>query len=212
MNSFRVRAGSPPQYSWRTPGLPGNLGQNSLWWSHKIVPFFGILRYQRVCLPTGYFSSLNHMGFGGWATPLKKMSQLGWWHSQFFWENAKNGNQTTNQIWDFPEEKAMTAWWLIPGIVGFLTHWGFVDDEPPRWLVYTSNPWSKMEKDYGIFRGIELGSWDIMIGFTGKFTLQSGFSYLAVPWQQPLVLGEACRVKARIAHLRRELGGDTSIN
>ena len=52
-----------------------------------------------------------------------------------------------------------------------------------------------------------------MIGrFTGKFTLQSGFSYLAVPWQKPLVLGEACRVKARIAHLRRELGGDTSIN
>ena len=31
---------------------------------------------------------------GGWATPLKNMvRQLGWWHSQYFWENAKNGNQ-----------------------------------------------------------------------------------------------------------------------
>ena len=50
----------------------------------------------------------------GWlflATPLKNMSssigmtekytsesQLGWWHSQYFWENNPNGNQTTNQI------------------------------------------------------------------------------------------------------------------
>ena len=30
--------------------------------------------------------------FGGWATPLKNMSQLGWWNSQYFWEKKlKNG-------------------------------------------------------------------------------------------------------------------------
>ena len=34
---------------------------------------------------------------GGWATPLKNMSQLGWWDSQYFWENKIDGNQTTNQ-------------------------------------------------------------------------------------------------------------------
>ena len=32
--------------------------------------------------------------------PLWKIwvRQLGWWNSQYFWENTKNGNQTTNQL------------------------------------------------------------------------------------------------------------------
>ena len=37
----------------------------------------------------------------GWwfSHPSEKYeSQLGWWHSQYFWENKIHGNQTTNQL------------------------------------------------------------------------------------------------------------------
>ena len=42
---------------------------------------------------------------GGWlGHPSEKCErQLGWWHSQYLWENSKNGNQTTNQpLWAKP--------------------------------------------------------------------------------------------------------------
>ena len=34
---------------------------------------------------------------GGLKPSEKYESQLGWLATQYFWENAKNGNQTTNQ-------------------------------------------------------------------------------------------------------------------
>ena len=34
---------------------------------------------------------------GGFNTSEKYESQLGWWNSQYFWENKIDGNQTTNQ-------------------------------------------------------------------------------------------------------------------
>jgi hypothetical protein len=40
----------------------------------------------------------------------------------------------------------------------------------------------------------------VFLWFRGGYTF-SPWSHLAVPWQQPLVLGEACRVEAGIAHL-----------
>ena len=45
------------------------------------------------------FSSLPWL-VGGWAIPLKNMSQLGWLETQYFWENfwTIDGNQTTNQM------------------------------------------------------------------------------------------------------------------
>ena len=40
----------------------------------------------------------NHNWLVGPGHPSEKYErQLGWWDSQYFWENAKNGNQTTNQ-------------------------------------------------------------------------------------------------------------------
>ena len=37
----------------------------------------------------------------GWATPLKNdgVRQLGWWDSQYFWENLKNGNHSPPTRW-----------------------------------------------------------------------------------------------------------------
>ena len=32
----------------------------------------------------------NNILVGGWATPLKNMSQLGWWHSQLIWKNRSH--------------------------------------------------------------------------------------------------------------------------
>jgi len=55
----------------------------------------------------------------------------------------------------------------------------------------------------------------VFLWFRGGYTF-SPWSHLAVPWQQPLVLGEACRVEAGIAHLaalgelRGIVGGEMS--
>ena len=62
-----------------------------------------------VCLEMGYVHFISPICFdhfkgnlvGGWATPLKNMvRQLGWWNSQYSWENKIHGHQTTNQEHD----------------------------------------------------------------------------------------------------------------
>ena len=68
--------------------------------------------------------------------PLWKiwLRQLGWWDSQYEWENAKNGNQTTNQLWCWYSTQSSTRW--FPN-----TTWS--DDIRPRSLESAS-------KDRGI--------------------------------------------------------------
>ena len=61
---------------------------------------------------------------GGWFTPLKNMSQLGWWQQPNINGKIKNGNQTTNQFlyiflygWKIDTDKIETrkqifiSWW-----------------------------------------------------------------------------------------------------
>ena len=64
-------------------------------WMIGGYPYFRKPPYGYVC--TGWWAR---------AIPLKNdgVRQLGWWDSQYFWENSKNGNQTTNQ-WQFANWK-----------------------------------------------------------------------------------------------------------
>ena len=46
------------------------------------------------------FINIHTRRFTGWCFELLWkiwVRQLGWWHSQYFWENKIHGNQTTNQ-------------------------------------------------------------------------------------------------------------------
>ena len=60
-----------------------------------------------VCLPEGIPFSISNL-VGGWATPLKNMSesQLGWWHSQYIYiiyGKIKFMFQTNKQLWKIDE-------------------------------------------------------------------------------------------------------------
>ena len=94
--------------------------EKSPWWSHEVrwwwilgAPMIhGSMGHQnyetwaRKSFSNSYFS----WGIiGGWATPLKKISQLGWLFP--IYGKIENGNQTTNQ-WDIPGNEFSTLGYL----------------------------------------------------------------------------------------------------
>ena len=56
---------------------------------------------------------------GGLNPSEKYESQLGWWNSQYFWENKIDGNQTTNQYWFSKLETSIDR--DVPGSLPLIT-------------------------------------------------------------------------------------------
>ena len=119
--------------------------------------------------------------------PLWKIwvRQLGWWNSQYFWENKIDGNQTTNP--DRLYLKSPNLFWEIDGIDGM-----YPQDRGVSFLVCTKSKYakilvSKMQKSYPN-SCVPMLAFPIAPGGPGFFEgIGSGFttSFPRIPWWIP---------------------------